>query len=194
VSDPMIIRDGRLFYIQIDGDFFERRGPFPDFDTAKACLRQYIDVAQPVAARYQAALRRTHIRKLFPKTRDRLRVRKIRDELIGFTPPPPPAPPPLEIPGPPPEPTKEQVLEWQVRARGAANKYRLARAAKARQAKAAQAARPVKQRQRADTDARIREALKRALGIPERKRARHVAGLLDLSAERVRRVMRSQRT
>ncbi len=195
----MIRRDGRLFYVEIDGEFFERRGPFSDFETANACLQQWqehLQRSRTIAAPYERALRRARIKKLIStKTRDPERERKIRAELIGFTPPPL-----LEASQtflgfePPAAPTKEQVLEWQVRARGAANRHRRARAAKARQAKAAQAARPVKQRQRADTDARIVQALKQARGIPERNRARHVASMLGLSAERVRRVMRSQRT
>lgn len=199
MSDPMITRDGRLFYVEIDGEFFERRGPFPDFETAKACLQQWqerLQRSRTIAAPYERALHRARIKKLIStKTRDPERDRKIRAELIGFTPPPHREASQTFLGfEPPAAPTKEQILEWQVRARGASNRYRRARAAKARQAKAAQAARPVKQRQRADTDARIKETLKQARAIPERKRARHVAALLNLSAERVRRVMRARRT
>lgn len=187
--EPHIERGTDGYYVRHD---VQSHGPFRTIAAAAECLEQLraeLRKTAEIRRRYAAALR-THNR-LF-KRRDPDRAARIRAELAGFVPPAPPTAVPSTTwpPAPTAEPTAENVHKWQTEARTAANRFRRAKVAKQRQAAATTAARPAKAAKAAATEAHIRECWNSAADVPARRRAAHVATLLGVTPQHVRRVLK----
>lgn len=192
-ADIHIERRADGFYVRVETDgTVGLHGPFATFEAASECLEQLraaLEATAKFQRPYDLAIRK---HKALFKRRTPDRAARIREELAGFRPPAPPTTTPSTAwpPRPPAAPTTESVRAWQAEARTAANRYRRAKAAKQRQGAATAAARPVKAAKATVTEHSIKECWRAAADVPERRRAAHVAKLLGVTPQHVRRVLR----